>query len=86
MRVTPSGTSFSDLHAVVHAWQPMHRDWSITFTQRGGALPVLEQVTHVERLLDLQLRVHTATPSPRHSCARAHMRSQSCSSRGSSTR
>src|SRR5581483_12362077 len=34
VRVTPSGTSFSLLHAVVQAWQPMHRSWSITFTQR----------------------------------------------------
>ena len=24
VRVTPTGTSFSDLQAVVHAWQPMH--------------------------------------------------------------
>ena len=29
--VTPSGTSFSDLHAVVQAWQPMQRVSSITF-------------------------------------------------------
>ncbi len=26
VRVTPSGTRFSDLQAVVHAWQPMQRD------------------------------------------------------------
>jgi hypothetical protein len=24
VRVTESGTSFSERHAVVHAWQPMH--------------------------------------------------------------
>ena len=36
VRVTPSGTRFSDLHAVVHAWQPMHRHWSSTFTKRGA--------------------------------------------------
>jgi hypothetical protein len=29
--VTPSGTSFSDLQAVVQAWQPMQRCWSMTF-------------------------------------------------------
>ena len=29
-RVTESGTSFSDLHAVVQAWQPMQRVWSMT--------------------------------------------------------
>jgi hypothetical protein len=34
VRVTPSGTSFSLLQAVVHAWQPMHRLWSSTFTHR----------------------------------------------------
>jgi len=28
--VTLSGTSFSDLQAVVQAWQPMQRDWSST--------------------------------------------------------
>jgi hypothetical protein len=33
--VTPSGTSFSDLHAVVQAWQPMQRLWSMTLPQRG---------------------------------------------------
>jgi hypothetical protein len=31
VRVTPSGTSFSDLHAVVQAWQPMQRVPSMTF-------------------------------------------------------
>jgi hypothetical protein len=36
VRVTPSGTSFSDLQAVVHAWQPMHRVWSMTLIQRVG--------------------------------------------------
>jgi hypothetical protein len=35
--VTPSGTSFSDLHAVVQAWQPMQRVWSMTFAQRVGS-------------------------------------------------
>src|SRR6266700_948118 len=29
------GTSFSDLHAVVQAWQPMHLDWSMTFPHKG---------------------------------------------------
>src|ERR671923_3059404 len=37
VRVTDSGTSFSDLHAVVHAWQPMQRVWSTTFAQRTPA-------------------------------------------------
>ena len=42
VRVTESGTSFSDLHAVVHAWQPIQRVWSITFAQRGaGAASVV---------------------------------------------
>src|SRR5690606_37762552 len=36
VRVTASGTSFSDLHAVVHAWQPMQRVWSMTFAQSAG--------------------------------------------------
>src|SRR5579875_612263 len=37
--VTPSGTSFSLLQAVVHAWHPMHRSWSRTFTHRAGCCP-----------------------------------------------
>jgi hypothetical protein len=32
--VTDRGTSFSDLQAVVHAWQPMHLLWSITLSIR----------------------------------------------------
>jgi hypothetical protein len=44
VRCTPSGTPFSDLHAVLHAWQPMQRDWSSTFAQRrrgiGSLIPV----------------------------------------------
>src|SRR5580693_9955664 len=35
VRLTPTGTSFSLLHAVVHAWHPMHLLWSSTLTQRG---------------------------------------------------
>lgn len=35
--MTPSGTSFSDLQAVVQAWQPMQLVWSISFAQRTGA-------------------------------------------------
>src|SRR5262245_3997717 len=34
VRLTPSGTRFSDLQAVLHAWQPMQRVWSRTFAQR----------------------------------------------------
>jgi hypothetical protein len=30
VRLTPSGTSFSLLHAVLHAWQPIHRVLSMT--------------------------------------------------------
>src|SRR6185436_1371529 len=30
VRNFPSGTSFSDLHATVQAWQPMHLRWSMT--------------------------------------------------------
>jgi hypothetical protein len=30
VRNVPSGTSFSDLQATVHAWQPMHLRWSMT--------------------------------------------------------
>ncbi len=37
VRVTESGTSFSERQAVVHAWQPMQRVWSITFASRTGA-------------------------------------------------
>ena len=36
VRVTDSGTSFSDLQAVVHAWQPMQRVWSTTLAHAGG--------------------------------------------------
>src|SRR5260221_8224419 len=36
VRWTPRGTSFSDLHAVLQAWQPMHRVWSMTFAIRTG--------------------------------------------------
>jgi hypothetical protein len=37
VRNDPTGTSFSDLQAVVHAWQPMHRVWSMTkpYCMRG---------------------------------------------------
>src|SRR6185503_16154570 len=35
VRVTESGTWFSDLHAVVQAWQPMQRVWSMTLAQRA---------------------------------------------------
>ncbi len=38
MRVTDSGTSFSDLHAVVQAWHPIHRVWSMTFAHKGSVL------------------------------------------------
>jgi hypothetical protein len=31
LRLTPIGTAFSDLHAVLQAWQPMQRVWSMTF-------------------------------------------------------
>src|SRR4051794_3114458 len=34
VRKTPSGTSFSDLHATVQAWQPMHLRWSMTKPKR----------------------------------------------------
>jgi hypothetical protein len=37
VRVTESGTRFSDLHAVVHAWQPIQRVWSITFAHWIGS-------------------------------------------------
>src|SRR5690606_41238695 len=30
VRKLPTGTWFSDLHATVHAWQPMHLRWSMT--------------------------------------------------------
>ena len=30
VRLTPKGTSFSDLQAVVQAWQPMQLVWSMT--------------------------------------------------------
>src|SRR5579872_435724 len=36
VRVTPTGTSFSDLHATVQAWQPTQRVWSMTFAHFGG--------------------------------------------------
>src|SRR5438128_11410776 len=31
VRFTPRGTAFSDLQAVLQAWQPMQRVWSMTF-------------------------------------------------------
>ena len=34
VRNFPSGTSFSDLQATVQAWQPMHREWSMTKPSR----------------------------------------------------
>ena len=30
VRKLPTGTWFSLLHATVQAWQPMHREWSMT--------------------------------------------------------
>ena len=33
--MTERGTLFSDLHAVVQAWQPMHLVWSKTLAQMG---------------------------------------------------
>src|SRR5215212_9307991 len=36
VRVTPSGTRFSDLQAVVQAWQPMQRVWSMTLAHRAA--------------------------------------------------
>jgi hypothetical protein len=35
VRVTDSGTSFSDLHAIVQAWHPMQRVWSMTLIHVG---------------------------------------------------
>jgi hypothetical protein len=37
VRLTPTGTAFSDLQAVLQAWQPMQRVWSMTFPQRTGS-------------------------------------------------
>src|SRR5437764_4595937 len=52
VRVTPSGTSFSDLHAVVHAWQPMQLVWSSTLTQRRGVPPtVISDTVFITRRL-----------------------------------
>src|SRR5687768_12544494 len=39
VRETPRGTSFSLLHAVEHAWQPMHRRLSMTNPNRIQAPP-----------------------------------------------
>jgi hypothetical protein len=36
VRLTPTGTSFSLLHAVEQAWQPMQRVWSMTLAQTGS--------------------------------------------------
>ena len=36
VRVTESGTSFSDLQAVVQAWHPMQDEWSMTFAHWIG--------------------------------------------------
>src|SRR3954451_23276763 len=41
VRLTPSGTSCSALHATVHAWQPMHVSWSIRNPYRVMWLVVL---------------------------------------------
>src|SRR6478672_6672029 len=37
VRWTPRGTAFSALHAVVQAWQPMHRRLSMTNAKFMGA-------------------------------------------------
>ena len=37
--MTPIGTSFSDLQAVVQAWQPMNLDLSMTLAHFGAAAP-----------------------------------------------
>src|SRR5688572_16740575 len=37
VRKLPTGTSFSDLQATVQAWQPMHREWSMTNPSCNGA-------------------------------------------------
>src|SRR5918992_4732956 len=44
VRVTPRGTRFSDLQAVVQAWQPMQRVWSSTLPHfaRGCASLCIE--------------------------------------------
>ena len=41
VRKLPTGTSFSALHATVHAWQPMQRLWSIRkpYCKRRGECP-----------------------------------------------
>src|SRR6266508_1556118 len=38
VRLTPRGTSFSDLQAVVQAWQPMQAVWSMTLAHREAAV------------------------------------------------
>ena len=40
--MTDSGTSFSDLQAVVQAWHPMQRDWSTTFAHEGPGATAAE--------------------------------------------
>ena len=92
VRVTPSGTWFSDLHAVVQAWQPMQRVWSSTFTYRARPLLLVEEIADVETVfgdahgptLDASL-AGPAAAGIRES-ADSHTVSQSCSIRGSAIR
>jgi hypothetical protein len=42
VRVTESGTKFSDLQAVVQAWQPMQRVWSMTLAHFATTDSLLE--------------------------------------------
>src|SRR5687767_5994586 len=46
VRFTESGTWFSDLQAVLHAWQPMQRVWSMTFAHCTAG-PGMRLLLHV---------------------------------------
>jgi hypothetical protein len=71
--VTESGTSFSDLQAVVQAWHPMHFVWSTTLAQRGGAgvgVAVVRGIRGASRVRVLRT-MPTYRPSPRSSTVEA---------------
>ena len=69
VRVTPSGTSFSDLQAVVQAWQPMQRVWSMTFTHRarpvvGGPDSAARHAGSVVSVIRTRMHPHRSAALP----------------------
>jgi hypothetical protein len=70
VRVTPTGTSFSLLQAVAHAWHPMHLVWSSTFTQRTGGPPSGVITRRYDRVAQPNSRT-VLVPATRNACKRS---------------